>query len=79
MKNTNFKQQILFISDIEKIIGRDRLTLRRWWSGDKFPKPVKLNDSVLCWHSEAIEEWINEKMKVNVAANVQQDESESQT
>ncbi len=51
-------QKLLFISDVEKIIGRNRLTLRRWWTTGKFPKPVKLNGAVLVWHINSIEGWI---------------------
>ena len=69
MQNTEFKQQILFISDLEQIIGRDRMTLRRWWLTGKFPMPVKLNDSVLSWHYKAIEQWINQKMMHNEAVS----------
>lgn len=56
-------QQILFITDIEKIIGRGRLTLRRWWMDGKFPVPVKLNGRTLAWHKDVIDEWINRNMK----------------
>jgi prophage regulatory protein len=53
-------QQILFINDLEQIIGRNRLTLRRWWLAGKFPKPVRLNGSDLAWHLSAITEWIEQ-------------------
>ena len=53
-------QQVLFITDLEKIIGRNRLTLRRWWTDNKFPKPIKLNGTTLAWHKETIRTWINE-------------------
>jgi prophage regulatory protein len=59
-------QQILFITDLEIIIGRNRLTLRRWWLEGKFPKPVKLNGTTLAWHAESINEWINQKLKSEV-------------
>ncbi|MCX7120095.1 MAG: AlpA family phage regulatory protein [Legionellales bacterium] len=56
-------QQLFFITDLEKIIGRNRLTIRRWWLGGKFPKPIKLNGSTLMWHVETINEWINQTVK----------------
>ncbi len=56
-------QKILFINDLEKIIGRNRLTLRRWWLVGKFPRPVKLNESTLAWHRDAIEQWIDQNFK----------------
>lgn len=65
MQHTEFKQQILFMRDVEQIVGRDRLTLRRWWLTGKFPRPVKLNDSVLSWHYVAIEQWIKKAMNIN--------------
>jgi prophage regulatory protein len=62
MQNTNvmeLSQRVLFITDLEKIIGRNRLTLRRWWMEGKFPVPVKLNGTTLAWHAETINNWIN--------------------
>ncbi|MBY0542725.1 MAG: AlpA family phage regulatory protein [Sphingobacteriaceae bacterium] len=55
-------QQILFMNDIIRIIGKDRLTLRRWWLDGKFPEPVKLHGTTLAWRREVIEEWLNKKM-----------------
>ncbi len=57
-------QQVFFITDLEKIIGRNRLTLRRWWLIGKFPMPVKLNHSTLAWHRDAIEQWIDQNIKI---------------
>ncbi len=65
MQKTSIKelpQQILFITDLEKIIGRNRLTLRRWWTDGKFPKPIKLNGTTLAWHSKTVNQWIAEKL-----------------
>ncbi|HRD71272.1 MAG TPA: AlpA family phage regulatory protein [Legionella sp.] len=56
--NKPLKQQLLFIQDVEQNIGRNRLTLRRWWSAGKFPKPTKLNGTALAWQTEVIEQWI---------------------
>ena len=53
-------QKILFIPDLEKMIGRNRITLRRWWLTGKFPQPVKLNGTTLAWHSDEIDNWINQ-------------------
>ncbi len=57
------RQQIYFINDLEKIIGRNRLTIRRWWVDGKFPTPIKLNGTNLAWHAEAISEWIDQNIK----------------
>lgn len=56
-------QQVLFITDVEKIIGRNRLTLRRWWLEGKFPEPIKLNGTTLVWHADCVHQWIDEKIK----------------
>ncbi|MCH9756290.1 MAG: hypothetical protein K0U37_03735 [Gammaproteobacteria bacterium] len=64
MQSTNTQeltQQIFFIADLEKLIGRNRLTLRRWWMEDKFPKPNKLN-GILAWRAVVIETWINQNL-----------------
>lgn len=64
LNNLEIKQQVLFINDLEKLIGRNRATLRRWWIEDRFPRPVKLNESTLAWHIEAVEQWINQTIKL---------------
>lgn len=54
------KQEVLYIKDVEHITGRNRLTLRRWWEKGEFPKPIKLHSSVLAWHANTIQAWIND-------------------
>ncbi|HAT3868989.1 AlpA family phage regulatory protein [Legionella pneumophila serogroup 2] len=61
--NELFTQQVLFINDVEAIIGKDRLTLRRWWMDGRFPKPVKLHGTTLAWHKDIIDNWINQYIK----------------
>ena len=62
--NNYISQQILFINDLEIIIGKDRLTLRRWWTSGKFPEPVKLHGRTLAWHKEVIDEWIELNLRI---------------
>lgn len=67
MQNANiheFSQQVLFITDVERIIGRKRLTLRRWWVDGKFPQPAKLNGTTLVWRSDVIFEWVDRNTRV---------------
>jgi len=54
----SMKQKLLFIQDVEQIIGRHRVTLRRWWNAGKFPTPTKLNGTALAWHSDSVDQWI---------------------
>lgn len=65
ISDNNIPQQILFITDLEKLIGRNRLTLRRWWTSGKFPLPVKLNGTTLAWHKETINHWIELNMRLS--------------
>ena len=68
MKTTHkqtLPQKLLFITDVEQMVGRSRVTLRRWWSINQFPKPIKLNDTSLVWHIETIERWINQSTNQN--------------
>jgi prophage regulatory protein len=51
------KPKIYFIKDAEQIVGRNRLTLRRMWQRDEFPKPIKINNRV-AWLSSVIDEWL---------------------
>ena len=60
--NPLFKQKLLFIHDVEQIIGRNRLTLRRWWTAGKFPQPTKLNGTALAWHNDTVDRWINQNI-----------------
>jgi prophage regulatory protein len=57
------EQLLLFIKDVEKITGCNRMTLRRWWTAGYFPQPTKLNGNMLVWHREAIDQWINDNTK----------------
>ena len=66
MQTVNYQQlsqRVLFLPDLEKIIGRNRLTLRRWWLAGKFPKPVKLNGNTLAWSSDIIDGWIEKSLR----------------
>jgi prophage regulatory protein len=63
LKINEVTQQVLFITDLEKMIGRNRLTLRRWWTEGKFPRPVKLNETTLAWRTSTINEWLNQTLK----------------
>jgi len=64
IENKVIPQQILFITDLEKLIGRNRLTLRRWWMDGKFPAPIKLHGTTLAWHTQTVNDWIEENMNV---------------
>ena len=69
MNEIGLNQQVLFIKDVERLIGRHRMTLRRWWAKGKFPKPVKLNDSTLSWHRDVIDQWVRHHLQQNMSAN----------
>lgn len=63
LNTRNVQQQILFINDLEKMLGRNRLTIRRWWMNGKFPSPIKLNGTSLAWHIETVNAWISQNIK----------------
>lgn len=65
---------IYFIKDVETITRRNRLTLRRWWLKNTFPRPTLINGR-LAWRSEAIQTWI----KDNVRKEIQHNENDSPT
>ena len=33
------------------------------WMDGKFPSPVKLHGTTLAWHTEIIDQWINQNIK----------------
>lgn len=51
--------RIYFIKDAEALTRRNRLTLRRWWMRDLFPRPSLISKR-LFWKAEAIDQWVNE-------------------
>lgn len=65
VSDNKMSKQILFITDLEELLGRNRLTLRRWWTSGKFPQPVKLNGTTLAWHSEIVSHWIQQNMRLS--------------
>ena len=69
MQEHEAKQQLLFVKDLERIMGLNRLTLRRWWMAGKFPKPVKLNGCLLSWHHSVIDNWISENMSIHSSSH----------
>lgn len=55
--------KLLYIRDVEQIINKNRLTLRRWWKAGKFPKPTLLNGTALAWSTTTIEKWIQQNLQ----------------
>ena len=53
--------ELYFISDIEKIINRNRQTIRRWYERGIFPVPVLIESNRLAWRASTVHDWINEK------------------
>jgi len=54
-------RKIYYIKDVEQLIGKSRITLRRWWEKNKFPKPTLINSRV-AWSVDSINEWIKQNM-----------------
>ncbi|HAT4426958.1 TPA: AlpA family phage regulatory protein [Legionella pneumophila subsp. pneumophila] len=65
ISDNKMPKQILFITDLEELLGRNRLTLRRWWTSGKFPHPVKLNGTTLAWHSDTVSHWIQQNLRLS--------------
>ena len=57
------QNQLVFIAGIENLTRRNRQTIRRWWSLDKFPKPVQIQGRN-AWRQKDIDEWVKERMGV---------------
>lgn len=51
--------KILFIKDVEHLLRRNRLTLRRMWYRGDFPEPTGRINNRLYWKAEIIDQWIN--------------------
>lgn len=52
------KNKFYYIKQVEELIGRHRLTLRRWWKNNKFPPPIVIFNR-LAWRVEIIDKWID--------------------
>jgi prophage regulatory protein len=55
-------KRIYYIKDAEQVIGRNRLTLRRWWERNLFPKPTLISGR-LAWDAEIIDQWIKQNVQ----------------
>ncbi len=61
-KDFGITRRFYYIKDVEKIIGCNRQSLRRWWEKGIFPIPKKhFENGRLYWPIEAIDEWIKNK------------------
>lgn len=56
--------RLYFIKDAEQVVRRNRLTLRRWWESEKFPRPILIGNR-LAWQADVIDQWINENFEVS--------------
>jgi predicted DNA-binding transcriptional regulator AlpA len=63
---TTTKNQLLSITDICTLINRDRRSLWRWVTEDRFPQPLRLNGRTLGWNR-----WRAEEMNTNKKAGGQ--------
>lgn len=54
-------KRLLFIAQVEKRVGRHRVTLDRWWNQGKFPRPT-LIEGRNAWYESEIDQWIDFKM-----------------
>lgn len=55
-------KKIDYISDVEAKVGRHRLTLRRWWEKNNFPKPTLISGR-LAWDTDVINKWIKQNVQ----------------
>lgn len=53
---------LLYIKDVETIIGKPRVTLRRWWEKGRFPKPKLMFGTRLAWRADVIKKWIKDNV-----------------
>lgn len=60
-KNNSLKQEAYYIKDTEQVVGKPRVTLRRWWNDGKFPKPHMLNGR-LAWRASVVHEWLDQNL-----------------
>jgi prophage regulatory protein len=61
IKQTELIPLIFFINDLERLLRRNRLTLRRMWCRGDFPIPSGRINNRLYWKADAINQWINNK------------------
>ncbi|WP_429183257.1 helix-turn-helix transcriptional regulator [Aeromonas rivipollensis] len=57
------------VGTLAKVLGISVVTVWRWSSSGKLPKPVKLSERITAWRAEDIRDWIN--IKNNPANSIQ--------
>ena len=50
--------QFYRVNELTKILSVSRASIYNWLNKGKFPKPIKISDSVTVWRKSDIEEWI---------------------
>ncbi len=53
-------RRLLTARDVADVLGVDVRTVRRWREAGKLPAPLTLGDSVLRWHPEDVDAWLEE-------------------
>ncbi|OLQ77608.1 transcriptional regulator [Photobacterium proteolyticum] len=52
--------KLLSITDVCKLINKDRRTLWVWVREGKFPQPLKMNGRTIGWKTETYTQWLSE-------------------
>lgn len=58
-----FTGRLLTIKQVQEIIGKSRSTINRWVNQKSFPAPVKIGPNSIAWSTDAVSNWINEKLQ----------------
>lgn len=70
---TKLTPLIFFINDLERLLRRNRLTLRRMWCRGAFPKPSGRLNNRLFWRAETVDQFINNKTSIEGSKNENQE------
>ena len=61
-------QRLLRLPDVEALTGLKKSSLYDLMRRNEFPAAVKLSRRAVCWDSQAVAQWISERIKAGAAS-----------
>jgi predicted DNA-binding transcriptional regulator AlpA len=56
--------EIVFVPEVERIVGAHHTTIRRWWQTGQFPAPLRIGPIRIGWQRGVIRKWISARPTV---------------
>jgi predicted DNA-binding transcriptional regulator AlpA len=56
--------EIVFVPEVERIVGAHHTSIRRWWRTGQFPAPLRIGPNRIGWQRGVIREWVRTRPTV---------------